>query len=1145
MPAIEEDTVPKAIKPYLFHGLDIDYGPHLDQALGVCPFCDKKGMYINQENGCWDCKKCGKGAKGSGEGNLAGFLKLFHAELNGEGMEAFAKERKFLGTETMQDWGVGYSHFNHKWYIPGHNADRSLCQLYRYTKFGEKMRLLATPTMSHQIHGMSMWDDKKSTVYILEGPWDGIAFSEALGKTKLTDSGYMITANYNKSLLKDANVIAFPGANVFNESWCKLFKGKHVILMYDNDHAKKNNQGKPVAPAGITGMKRAAAILTETMDAPLSVSYLCWGEDGYDVTLPDGFDVRDMLAKGSDAKGRVKQLSLLLEKIKPVPSEWLTPATKAKRSKSEGAILQPLECTDHKTLIASWKRAMKWTPGLEAGLNVMLSSVLSTNCVGDQLWVKIIGPPSCLDGDTIIYDPKERTCRTVRERCQDGEKFSVYSRTEEGELVINQALPPTVCGPAMMYEVMFSSGKVLRVTAGHEFWTGDGYVALHEVSQVLDLCGTFHLPTISVSDLLTREQGVQHSMETAQDSQEHCSCDSCLCGEQLQKGVNTCQDVSPSLNDVPQRSHLLHKGVRIFSSECIHHRESHDHLSSFHDPDQNEKSESESRFCCVVDTYEHDLDSFASSLQLHKGQHQTGKVRSFLESVLESNGHEEQSGSQREFYKRGPVLLEESQQSELGFFQTHTEQHIERFSLPTNLASLQDEIESHIPLSNEESQLGQPVIVYHTEQSFDQTCKDERDDVFENQTNQHGQPCFVSLHKRVNLGFQTLSEVDTIIKIEAIGFREYYDFHVPETNNYWAEGFFHHNCGKSTLCEALSINLDYILAKSTIRGFHSGFQSEDREQDHSLISQVNGKTLVTKDGDTLIQSPNLGQVLSEARDVYDRNSRTSYRNASSKTYVGINMTWILCGTNSLRSLDNSELGERFLDCVIMEGIDEELEEDILWRVANSADRNLLIESDGNPEHQQSPEMTEAMQLTGGYINYLRQNSIQILGEVVITDDVKRQCMELGKFVAYMRARPSSKQDETSEREFAARLVSQHVRLTRCLGAVLNKTVVDDQVMGLVRKVALDTARGKTLAIVEALAQFPKRGMESTAVAHAVSKTTQETRALLRFLTRIGALESVTGRSKGLSSGVRWRLSERFLPIYNSIYGIEGKDHVPF
>ena len=110
-------------------------------------------------------------------------------------------------------------------------------------------------------------------------------------------------------------------------------------------------------------------------------------------------------------------------------------------------------------------------------------------------------------------------------------------------------------------------------------------------------------------------------------------------------------------------------------------------------------------------------------------------------------------------------------------------------------------------------------------------------------------------------------------------------------------------CGKSTLCEALSINTEYILAKSTIRGFHSGYSTDgDTKTDHSLIPLVRGKTLVTKDGDTLLQLPNLPQILSEGRDLYDGTSRTHYRNAMGKDYTNVKMTWLLCGTNSHVSL---------------------------------------------------------------------------------------------------------------------------------------------------------------------------------------------------------------------------------------------------
>jgi len=55
-------------------------------------------------------------------------------------------------------------------------------------------------------------------------------------------------------------------------------------------------------------------------------------------------------------------------------------------------------------------------------------------------------------------------------------------------------------------------------------------------------------------------------------------------------------------------------------------------------------------------------------------------------------------------------------------------------------------------------------------------------------------------------------------------------------------------------------------------------------------------------------------------------------------------------------------------------------------------------------------------------------------------------LSLGKFVSYMRARPSDRQDELAEREFAARLVSQFARLAAFLCVVMNRTSVDDEVM---------------------------------------------------------------------------------------------------
>lgn len=351
--------------------------------------------------------------------------------------------------------------------------------------------------------------------------------------------------------------------------------------------------------------------------------------------------------------------------------------------------------------------------------------------------------------------------------------------------------------------------------------------------------------------------------------------------------------------------------------------------------------------------------------------------------------------------------------------------------------------------------------------------------------------------------------------------------------------------GKSVLCEALTVNKRYIIAKSTIRGFHSGYQvDKEGTEDNSLLSKLNGKTLVTKDGDTLLQAPNLGQILSEARDIYDRNSRTHYRNKMSKDYEGFSMTWLLCGTESLRCLDSSELGERFLDVVIVDEMPAEEEREIGHRVRNTALREIALESNGRADSKDRPEIVKSKQLTGGYIDYLRLNASALLPVVAkaTSDDMLDRCQDLAEFVSFMRSRPSTRQDEKVQRELSFRLISQMVRLAVCLGVVLGKKEVDEEVMRRVKKVALDTARGRTMRIAQCLYQSGDRGVDPTALSQFTHESREKLNQLLRFLVRIGAAESFrVPTKKGMSARVRWRLTPRVDDLYGRATGEERGD----
>lgn len=355
----------------------------------------------------------------------------------------------------------------------------------------------------------------------------------------------------------------------------------------------------------------------------------------------------------------------------------------------------------------------------------------------------------------------------------------------------------------------------------------------------------------------------------------------------------------------------------------------------------------------------------------------------------------------------------------------------------------------------------------------------------------------------------------------------------------WARIISPPSTAKSILSESLAVNRRYVIPKDTLTGLFSGYQvDKEGSEDLSLAIKCKNKTLVIKDGDTVLQAPNKSQILSQFRALYDRAMRTSYGNKMGKDHEGMNITVILCGTSSLRQLDTSELGERFLTCSIMDSIDEELEDEILWRVVNRAERTVSVEADGKLETQHEPVMVEAMRLTGGYVGYLRENASVLLQEVTTTDEAKRECIAYGKFVAYARARPSIKQDEMAEREFASRLVSQIMRLAKCIAVVLNRKTVDAEVMARTRNVALDTAKGQTLTIIKHLYDAGTEGMQSAALTIYTNHSVEKDMKLLRFLRQIGAVELY--QKKGLTGGItkKWRLTTRLRKLYAEVYSAD-------
>lgn len=797
MPKVND--TPKMLKPYLFHGLDLDPKPGGSEATGECPFCGKEGKFsINIETGqshCWYCNVSPDGKSGM---NVTTFMRLIHERsmqnTSQVELDTFARDRGLFSSETLVKWGVCKSIVTGQWLMPGYSFDGKLCNLYRYSRDYEgKMRWFCTHEVDQAFHMPVPFNNALPNVYVCEGISDGMVLWEMMRVSKMasltilpdgsTSPILTTTGNHFSSLLGTANIIAVPGCNIFKESWLPLFASKKVTLLYDNDQPRmcpKTN--KPIKPAALVGLKRVANLLTNAENQPNSVHFLQWGahsEQGerggstdtnssnsgivnYTMSLANGYDVRDYLTSQSIQARRIEALGSLLGMVRNIPSEWVDGGVS---TSVKGRVeVDCLECTDWDTLTTAWKKALKWIPGLDIGLGVMLSCVASTDMKGDQLWIKIVSPPST---------------------------------------------------------------------------------------------------------------------------------------------------------------------------------------------------------------------------------------------------------------------------------------------------------------------------------------------------------------------------------------------------------------GKSVLSEALAVARRYVKAVSKIKGMYSGYQSDkEGTEDNSLVERIRGKTLIIKDGDTLLKSATKDVVLSELRDLFDKVARTTFLNKMSRDYYDVRFGCILCGTESLREIDNSELGQRFLDYVIMGEIEVGLEREINARKGSTffSDRTL---SNSEVDSRDEPSLLNARQLTGGYVNYLRENMEKLWQDLEVdVEKVNTLCSDLAIFISLMRARPSleGSKSECATREMSPRLCGQLNKLAACMAIVMSKPGIDDTILKRVTHVAMDTSRGKTLDIMKYLykvgsegkgvqhklvdgsIQTKRRGASCEVIGQIVGIKDKECLNYLNFLVSIKVLERYTenlpyvppGQRRIYNGHVRYRVRDNVHSLYTSI-----------
>jgi hypothetical protein len=360
---------------------------------------------------------------------------------------------------------------------------------------------------------------------------------------------------------------------------------------------------------------------------------------------------------------------------------------------------------------------------------------------------------------------------------------------------------------------------------------------------------------------------------------------------------------------------------------------------------------------------------------------------------------------------------------------------------------------------------------------------------------------------------------------------------------------------KTSLAEGLSTCRRFVKPVDTLTGLMSGYQSDkEGSENWSLALALNGMTLVIKEGDTLLKLPNFDKVMSQFRAAYDGALRAQYGNKMSTDLEGLCYTVIVCGTNSLRRMDRSELGERMFDCVVARNVDPEVERRISRRVSYRSFRDVRTSIEdagrsGKAASRESPEVVEAQLATGGYVCYLRENAQTLLEGLADPGDEAVEageswidlCGDLGTLVAYLRSRATKhskeavREAEGVQRELGHRLASQITRLAACLAVVLGKKEVDDEVMALVKSVAMDTAEGKTERICRALAKSGTLGVELARLSNAMGYDEESMISLMSYLKKIRAIEGFTGKTKDNPTGrTKYRLTKHLRELWSRV-----------
>lgn len=353
---------------------------------------------------------------------------------------------------------------------------------------------------------------------------------------------------------------------------------------------------------------------------------------------------------------------------------------------------------------------------------------------------------------------------------------------------------------------------------------------------------------------------------------------------------------------------------------------------------------------------------------------------------------------------------------------------------------------------------------------------------------------------------------------------------------------------KTTLCKGLLVSANCVHLENATKLISGYKKPGDTSKDCSFLARANGKTWVTCEFDVLASSPQYRDLMGKVRRIFDGETSATYGNSDEdRVYAALRTPWIRAGTHKMVDHDQSQLGDRFLRFVISDPVEEE-KRNIARRAIRSERAAMLETANATSGSVLDQETRRAHALTGGYVDWLRAHAEEELAKVDVPITAEDRCIDLAELSADLRARPTwedryraSPNEASESKELPTRLARQFIRLATCLAVVLNKRCIDNAVLRIVRKVALDTAAGNTLNMVQWLsAPNPKTNNTATyqqssgLLGHQLEQWTGMTsERLLKYLTFLRKINVVEWREMRQGQGA-WYMTQRVAELYERV-----------